>query len=175
MSYVVKNKAILFLPFYNFATCLFIIVFLITLSVYFIIWHFRNFLSLILSLSAFMKYSIGLEKARFYAYHGVYEAEQILGNWFEVSICVSADIADAGSDVLADTVNYESLYGICAREMRIRSLLIEQVAHRIVVAVARELPAVQSIRLRLAKLNPPLGGVVAQSFVEVEKNFFVDN
>ncbi|MBK8444071.1 MAG: dihydroneopterin aldolase [Sphingobacteriales bacterium] len=122
-----------------------------------------------------MKYSIGLEKARFYAYHGVYEAEQILGNWFEVSICVSADIADAGSDVLADTVNYESLYGICAREMRIRSLLIEQVAHRIVVAVARELPAVQSIRLRLAKLNPPLGGVVAQSFVEVEKNFFVDN
>ena len=61
---------------------------------------------------------IALEGMRFHAFHGVHEAEQIIGSEFVVDIFVRASIAKAGAtDNVALTINYETIYQLCRLEM----------------------------------------------------------
>ena len=111
--------------------------------------------------------TIALEGARFYAYHGFYEEEQILGGEYVLDVFVEADIAAAAEeDDLFATVNYETLYLICQAEMRKPSQLIEAVGQRIMDRIADMFPKIFGIKLRIRKLNPPLGGRVDCSSIE---------
>ena len=61
---------------------------------------------------------IALEGMKFYAYHGVYEAEQKIGTDYMVDVYVQTVIAAAAaSDKVEATVNYESVFQICKMEM----------------------------------------------------------
>jgi len=56
----------------------------------------------------FSRSSIELVNMEFYAYHGCFREEQIIGNKFVVSMSVEADVSKATiSDDLADTLNYQ--------------------------------------------------------------------
>ena len=62
---------------------------------------------------------IALEGVHFYAYHGFYEEEQIIGNNFILDVYVEANTGLAArTDDLFSTVNYETIYRICQMEMR---------------------------------------------------------
>ena len=51
---------------------------------------------------------IVIEEMEFYAFHGHYQEEQIVGNRFLVDLEMDADLtAAAGSDSLSDAVNYQ--------------------------------------------------------------------
>ena len=102
---------------------------------------------------------INLEGLEFHAYHGVYPHERDSGNWFEVDISVDADFSQgAQTDELEGTVNYETLFQIVKEEMEIPSKLLETVAEKIVNRVLNQLSSVQSVEVKIAKLNPPIGG-----------------
>ena len=76
---------------------------------------------------------IALEDVRFFAYHGFYPEEQILGNDYRIDLYVEAQIMRAAKmDDLGSTVNYETLYFICHSEMKRTKTLIETVAQSIV-------------------------------------------
>ena len=50
---------------------------------------------------------ISLEGMRFYAYHGVYEEEQIIGNYYTVDVYIHTDFSKASeSDDIFETINY---------------------------------------------------------------------
>ncbi len=97
-----------------------------------------------------------LEKMKFYAYHGVLEQERIVGNDFEVSLKLLADVGDSlFSDEVEDTVNYAEVYELVKEEMMIQSKLLEHLAGRITRRIFAEYEEVNEISIKISKLNPP--------------------
>lgn len=101
---------------------------------------------------------IALEGLEFHAFHGVYPHERESGNWFEADVFVETTFRESVQDDLSRTVNYETLYQLVKEEMEKPSRLLETVAEKIVARVFEELPAVEEVEIKIAKLNPPIGG-----------------
>jgi 7,8-dihydroneopterin aldolase/epimerase/oxygenase len=107
--------------------------------------------------------TILLEGMEFFAFHGCFKEEQIIGTKFIVDLYIEIDTTLAeNSDHLRDTADYVGLYQCVKKEMEQKSYLLEHVAKRIIVAVQTEFPAISSIKLKLAKINPPMGGKMQQ-------------
>jgi 7,8-dihydroneopterin aldolase/epimerase/oxygenase len=102
---------------------------------------------------------IHLENMEFYAYHGHFKEEQIVGNKFLVNLELEADLEKAAhSDDLKDTLNYHTAYQIIKKEMERKSHLLENIASRIMDALYTEFPQIISARIKVSKMNPPMGG-----------------
>lgn len=114
---------------------------------------------------------ITLHNMKFHAYHGCFDFEKRDGNTFLVSVEMELDTYMAGiSDNLEDTLNYQEVYDAVKREMEIPSNLIEHVARRILDALIKGFPEIKSAKVKLTKLNPPLGGDVEGVTIEVNTN-----
>jgi dihydroneopterin aldolase len=111
---------------------------------------------------------VALEGLEFHAYHGVYPHERESGNWFEVDIAVETDFTRAAkTDDISGTVNYETLFRLIKEEMEKPSKLLETVAELIIDSVLDQLPAVSKVELRIAKLNPPIGGKCRKASISI--------
>jgi hypothetical protein len=61
---------------------------------------------------------IAIEGMQFYAHHGFYKEEQVIGGQYEVDVYMNTDIEGAATtDRLEMTVNYERVYGIVKEVM----------------------------------------------------------
>jgi len=104
-----------------------------------------------------------LEGMEFFAYHGCFHEEQVIGTRFIVEVVLEVDTARAEvSDHLEDTVNYQSVYGLVRTEMEQKSHLIEHVGRRILDAIKGSFPEITSLQVTISKVNPPLGGKAKQ-------------
>jgi dihydroneopterin aldolase len=113
---------------------------------------------------------IELRRMEFFAYHGHLPEEQIIGNYFYVDVEVKADFAKAvETDCLEDTVNYQQVYDLVKHEMGIPARLLEHVAGRIVTALYAGLPGITQVKVKVTKLNPPLGGKTESASVQIIK------
>ncbi|AIZ64546.1 dihydroneopterin aldolase [Hymenobacter sp. DG25B] len=103
---------------------------------------------------------IALEGMEFFAFHGYYDEEQKIGNKYGVDLYIKTDLYAAGtSDKLHETVNYEVLYRMVREEMQAPARLLEHLGHRVIDRVLEEFPHVLSVKVKVAKFNPPLGGI----------------
>jgi dihydroneopterin aldolase len=115
-----------------------------------------------------MTAKIGLEDVRFHAPHGFYEEEHLMGNEFSIDVEVEASIAGAArNDDLGGTVNYATIYYLLQAEMKKPTQLLEALAYRMGNRIIQQFDGVKSVRLRLRKLHPPLGGKVGAAVVEI--------
>ena len=115
-----------------------------------------------------MKTTVFLDEVRFHAFHGVMPQERAVGADFTVWLTVGYDFVKAAeSDDLSDTISYADLYEVVRAEMDKPSQLLEHVALRIVKAVAARWPRIDTIDLRLAKDNPPMGADCKGAGVEI--------
>lgn len=98
----------------------------------------------------------------FYAFHGHYKEEQIVGNRFLVDIQMETNLEKpAESDRLEDAVNYQVAYRLVKEEMkRIKSNLLENIGKRILDAIYREIDGITSVTVTIRKMNPPMGGPI---------------
>jgi dihydroneopterin aldolase len=113
---------------------------------------------------------IELEGMEFYAYHGYFKSERIVGNSFEVNISIETDCETAAqSDQLADTLNYESIYRLVKEEMHQRSHLLEHVAGRILNRIKTEFDVSGKMKVKISKVRPPLGGHIKAVSVTIER------
>lgn len=113
---------------------------------------------------------ITLENMEFHAYHGCLEHEQTLGNTFIVNVCMELDTTQAGkTDVLEHTLNYQLVYDVIKEQMEIPSKLIEHVGQRILDSLWGDFPQIQSLNVKLSKLNPPLGAKVDRVTIELNQ------
>ena len=104
-----------------------------------------------------------LEGMEFFSFHGCFTEEQIIGTKFIVDLNIDADtLKSEFSDNLRDTVDYVALYQCVKKEMDQKSHLLEHVAKRIIDAVSSSFPAIDAIDLKIAKINPPMGGKMHQ-------------
>lgn len=113
---------------------------------------------------------IEIEGMEFYAYHGHYEEEQIVGNRFLVDLCLNADCSPAAcSDDIKDAVNYQVAYKIIKKQMQTKSHLLENIVSRIIDAIYLEFPEAKKVKVKLSKMNPPMGGKIKKVSVTMEK------
>ncbi len=104
-----------------------------------------------------------LENVRVFTNHGCLQEEEQIGSDYRVDLEVHANLAkSAGTDDLADTVDYVSLNKIIVEEMQKRAKLLEQVAQRILDRVLQEEILVEKAEVKVSKINPPIGGDVQQ-------------
>ena len=114
---------------------------------------------------------IVIEGMQFYAYHGRYQEEQVVGNQFLVDVYIETDISEAaGSDNLEFTINYEEIYSIAKTEMKERSHLLEHVGKRILDKITEKYGKLTTLRVRISKLHPPVRGNVRRVYVELEQS-----
>jgi dihydroneopterin aldolase len=112
---------------------------------------------------------IGLESMEFYAFHGVFEEEQLIGGKYLVDISIYTDMQGAMLyDDLEGTLDYEIVYHIVKKNMQQPVKLIEYLAHSIIADLREVLAEDDKIKLKIRKLNPPLGAKIGASVVELE-------
>ena len=102
---------------------------------------------------------ISLEGMEFFAYHGCFSEEQIIGTRFVVDLFIEVDTSLAEeTDKLSETVNYQDLFLTVKEQMMIKSKLLENVGRRILDTVLLKYPEIDYAKVKISKMNPPLGG-----------------
>ena len=102
---------------------------------------------------------IEIENMEFYAFHGCYREEAIVGNKFLVDLMFETDIEKATiSDDVFDTVSYLDVYEEIKKQMMVRSNILENVTQRVIDALKCRFPQIISGKIKISKCNPPLGG-----------------
>ena len=113
---------------------------------------------------------IEIEGMEFYAFHGHFDSEQTVGNRFLVDIAIVTDCRNAiNSDNLGDTLNYQSVYETIKTEMQKPSRLLEHVAGRILDRIRNEFDVIGNVKVKISKMNPPMGGQIERVSVTLER------
>ncbi len=113
---------------------------------------------------------VQIEDMRFYAYHGCFEKEKIVGTPFSVSVVMEYDARKAmESDDISDTLNYQRAYELIAAEMAQTSNLLEHVAGRILDCLYAHFEQLEFARVTVKKIAPPMGGEIGATSITLER------
>jgi len=118
---------------------------------------------------------IELTGIRCYGYTGALPEEQVLGQWFGVTLRLWLDLHPVGqSDRLEDTLDYRHAIEIVHDIVRNqRFTTIERLATAIAETVLKplpQLPAVQQVQVRLIKMSPPIPDFGGQVTIEITRD-----
>jgi dihydroneopterin aldolase len=105
-----------------------------------------------------------------YAFGGVSDAEREIGQRYRLDLELFLDTSAAGaSDALEHTVHYGDVHDTAVGVLRAHPFkLVEAAAQRVASAVLRQYP-VSAVTVRVAKLLPPVDGIVASAAVEIHR------
>ena len=93
---------------------------------------------------------ISIEGMEFFAYHGCFKEEQVIGTKFRCDLFLEVDTTKAEhTDNLHDTVNYQEVYQMVKTEMKTKSKLLEHVGRRILDSIMKQFPQVTHARLKI--------------------------
>ena len=113
---------------------------------------------------------IDIEGMEFYAYHGHYKEEQIVGNRFLINLRIETDCSKAAeSDNIKDAANYQTAYKIIKAEMKKKSNLLENIAGRILDSIYENMENIKSVTIKVSKMNPPMGGKIKNVSITMTK------
>jgi len=113
---------------------------------------------------------IKINTIQLYAKHGCLDEEGKIGSIYNVDVAINTDFSKpAKSDNLKDAVDYVHLYQIVKEEMAVRSALLEHVANRILDKMLSEIPIIEKATVKIAKINPPIGGNVSDVCIIMSK------
>ena len=115
--------------------------------------------------------TLRISAIRAWGYTGYFDAEQELGQWFEVDLEIALDLSRSGADdELAHTLNYAAVIE------RVKTLVegsrfrtIERLNTRICDAVLA-FPEVRQVRSSLAKVAAPIPGFDGRVAVEMVRS-----
>ncbi len=111
-----------------------------------------------------------LEDMEFYAYHGCFDEEQVIGNRYVVNIEFDFDTEESErSDNLSKTINYQDVYSIISTQMQQKSYLLEHIGRRIIDAVFQKFRIISFVKIKISKMNPPIGGKTRAVSIILEK------
>ncbi|SHJ87748.1 dihydroneopterin aldolase [Arenibacter nanhaiticus] len=112
---------------------------------------------------------VEVSNIRVYAHHGCLKEETIIGSDYRVDVAVKASLQKAAkSDQLVHTVDYVLINHIVKEEMKVPSKLLEHVAERIIKRIFKESKMVRTAKVAVTKINPPIGGDVAEVTVTLK-------
>ena len=113
---------------------------------------------------------IAVEGMTFYAYHGYYPQEQIVGGRYTIDVYITLNNTQAAyTDNLNHTVNYEQILAICQQQMQTPKRLVETVAQQVLDEISGLSPQINHTKVRITKHYPPMNNLVEKIFIEIEK------
>lgn len=111
-----------------------------------------------------------LEEMEFFAYHGCFDEEKVIGNQFIVNLEIETDTATSEkSDDLLETINYQEVYDVIGEVMNQSCNLLEHLTSKILDVLMDKFPAIEYAKLKISKINPPMGGRMRSVSVELER------
>jgi len=115
--------------------------------------------------------AIYINNMEFYAYHGVFEEENRLGQRYACDAVLYTSLREAGeTDELDKTVNYALAYQVIKEIMDGEPVqLIETLAERIADKLLQEFPSLKLVRIKVSKPNPPIPGILGGVAVEIHR------
>ena len=114
---------------------------------------------------------IAMKGMEFHARVG-FEEEQIVANKIVVDIYIETDFQKAmESDKIDHALNYEDIYKLVKQVLKQKANLLEHVVHNIHRAVIKQFPAIKSLKVRVAKLHPPIKGKIEKVYAEYSKTY----
>jgi len=112
---------------------------------------------------------VTLEGMEFYARHGYYEEERIIGNKYSVDVELDVNFTEAAmEDKLEGTVNYEKVYEIVQDVMSIDAQLLEHLAGKMIKDLKGRFKQVNAVKVSISKYNPPIMGLCKRAIVTME-------
>jgi dihydroneopterin aldolase len=112
-----------------------------------------------------------IENIKIYAFHGCLKEENIIGSDYLIDLEVDLDYSEASkTDNLVHTVSYADINIVIHDEMAKISCLLEHVAQRIVDRVLKDFSLIDKVKIKLSKVNPPMGGDVEKVSVIMEQS-----
>jgi dihydroneopterin aldolase len=113
---------------------------------------------------------IEIEGMEFYAYHGHFKEEQVVGNKFLVNISIETNCTKAGiSDNLNDALDYQKVYTLIKEEMEKKSFLLENICSRILDKLYLQFNSIEKASIKVSKINPPMGGQIKKVSVTLTR------
>lgn len=105
---------------------------------------------------------ISLKNMKFFGRHGLFEAEAVLGQRFEVDLDVLLDLSKAGdSDQMEDSVHYGELYETVRQIVEAeRYNLLEALCGRITKAVLDQDSRIEEAVATVRKPGVPIPGIL---------------
>ena len=111
-----------------------------------------------------------IENMEFYAFHGHYHEEQIVGNKFLIDLIIEADLEPAaGSDRLEDATDYQLAYRAVKRALELKFNCLEHIAGRILESLYDKMGGITKATVKIRKMNPPMGGHIGSVGVEMSR------
>jgi 7,8-dihydroneopterin aldolase/epimerase/oxygenase len=114
---------------------------------------------------------IQLTGIRCYGYTGYLAEEQFLGQWFEVDLRISLDLAPASqSDHIEDTLDYRSIIAAVKEIISTQKFaLVEKLAETLVQAILQH-HLVHQVELKLHKLAAPIPDFGGKITIELQRS-----
>lgn len=99
-----------------------------------------------------------LRSLRFHAFHGVEAQERLVGNDYEISLRLKADVSRAvESDKVTDTINYAEVYQLVAKTMSEPVDLVEHLAGVVGERLFQRWPQIEAIDIQVVKAQSSHG------------------
>lgn len=113
-----------------------------------------------------------LSNLGFYGYHGVLEAEKVLGQKFFIDMEIYVDTKEAGqTDDMNKSVSYADVYNLVKDITKNKRFdLIEALAENIACEVLNKFSLIQGIVVRVKKPEAPVSGIFDYFAVEIRRD-----
>ncbi len=108
----------------------------------------------------------------FYAYHGVLEEENRIGQRFQADVSIATNLQKAGqTDDLTKTINYAEVFDLCRQTIEGEPVqLIETLGETIATQILRQFqPVARGVRVEIVKPNPPIDGIYDAVSIEITR------
>ncbi len=112
---------------------------------------------------------ISLTNLEFFGFHGLYEAEQKIGNGFMVDVIIDFTPTVSIIDQLDQTIDYVQVYNSVKAIMEVPTLLLETIVGKIADKVLLDHPIANKVRVTITKQKLPIPFFVGNTSVSVEK------
>lgn len=117
-----------------------------------------------------MKHTVEINGIKVYAFHGCLPEETKIGGNYLVDVSLTTNFTEAAKeDNLLKTVDYVTINKIVVGEMAMPSKLIEAVGQRIVNRIKKEVNFIDSLRVKVVKVCPPINGDVNDVAIIIEE------
>ena len=101
----------------------------------------------------------------------MYEEEKRVGNEFEVDVSIACKSPKKQVTSIGQTVDYTEVYRILQEEFAERQFFIETVAMKVADKLKNQFQEIESVKISIRKLNPPITNFSGSVGITYSKNF----
>lgn len=116
-------------------------------------------------------FTLHLKDLEFYAYHGLYEGENLIGSNYQVDCQIQFPEPTTAILELHQTYNYVEAYECIQKRMQTPTPLLETILQSIEADLKEKFPQMKGLELSIYKLSPPIPQFKGKLGVSLSKKY----